>query len=50
MAAFEVIVIDKNMFNVGIKISNIASIDIILMFLVKYLDMFLGNDLKIKKQ
>ena len=50
MAAFEVIVIDKNMFNVGIKISNIASIDVTLMFLVKYLDMFLGNDLKIKKQ
>ena len=50
MAAFKVIVIDKNMFNVGIKVSTIASIDVILMFLVKYLDMILGNDLKIKKQ
>ena len=29
VAASKVIVVDKNMFNVGIKVTNIASIDVI---------------------
>ena len=41
--------IDKDMFNDRLKVTIIASIDVILMFLVKYLDMPLGNDLKIQK-
>ena len=31
---FQIIAIDKNMFNVGIKVNNIASIDVMLMILV----------------
>ena len=32
MAASKVIVVHKNMFNVGIKVANIASIDVIWSF------------------
>ena len=34
MAAFKAIATDKDMFNVGIKVAIIASIDVILMFLI----------------
>ena len=34
MAAFKIIAADKNMFNVDIKVTNIASIDVILMIFV----------------
>ena len=32
MAASKVMVVDKNMFNAGIKVTNIASIDVIWSF------------------
>ena len=34
MAVFKVITADKDMLNVGIKVTIIASIDVILMFLI----------------
>ena len=34
MTASKIIAIDKNMFNVGIKVNNIASIDVMLIILV----------------
>ena len=40
MAASKIIAIDKNMFKFGIKVTNIPSIDVILMILVKYPDTF----------
>ena len=49
IAASKIIAINKKMFKFGIKVTNIAPIDAILMILV-YLHIFLGNDLKSQKQ
>ena len=48
MGTSKIIAVDKNVFNVGIKVTNIASVDVIFMILV-YMDMFSGNDLRNKK-
>ena len=49
MAASKVIAIDKNMFKVGIKVTNTASINVMLLSLVEYLERSLGNDLRNRK-
>ena len=49
MAASKVIAIDKNMFKVGIKVTNTASINVMLLSLVEYLERSFGNDLRNRK-
>ena len=49
MAAFKVIAIDKNMLKVGIKVTNTASINVMLLSLVEYLERSFGNDLRNRK-
>ena len=49
MAASKAVATDRNIFNVGIRVTIIALINVT-MVLAQYLDMFLGNDLNTQKQ